>query len=46
MVDLPSRVCLSKKGFLEKKKWDKFWEQKGWKIDANVTSLHRYEARL
>jgi hypothetical protein len=38
MVDLPSKVCLLKKRFLEKK-WDKFWEQKGRKIDANATSL-------
>jgi hypothetical protein len=45
MVDLPSKVCLSKKKFLEKE-WDNFWEQKGQKIDANATSLLEYEARL
>jgi hypothetical protein len=28
MVDLPSKVCLLKKRFLEKK-WDKFWGVKG-----------------
>jgi hypothetical protein len=45
MVDLQSRVCLSKKGLLERE-WDKFKEQKGQKTNVNATSLQGYEVQF